>query len=191
MVMTDNYIEQMHKMPGVKHAMCVCGLSLLIVVLAGCSGGEYDELYAYIKAVKARPAGRIAPVPEFKPYESFAYSDQNQRDPFSVFTKDEEVGKSDSGIKLRPDMNRNKEALEEYPLDTLHFVGHLERGDERWAIITSPDHLVYRVRIGNHLGTNYGEIVAISETQIDIKEIIEDGMGGWIEREAALSLTEK
>ncbi len=128
-------------------------------------------------------------MPEFKPYESFVYSDENLRDPFSVISGDNEDSIS-SDLSLRPDLNRNREALEEYPLDTLHFVGHLERDQQRWAIITSPDNLVYRVKVGNHLGSNYGEIISISETTINIKEIIEDGLGGWIEREAALSLTE-
>ncbi len=168
----------------------ICCLTILLISLAGCSGNDAD-LYSYVKAVKSRPAGKIQPVPEFKPYESFAYSDANSRDPFSVYTSDgEDSVKVNSELTLRPDMDRNKEALEEYPLDTLHFVGHLEKGGERWAIVTSPDHLVYRVKVGNHLGSNYGEIVAISETQIDIKEIVQDGLGGWLEREAALSLTE-
>lgn len=161
----------------------------VMVVLTSCSSSNSD-LHEYIRAVKAKPAGRIAPVPEFKPYETFNYDESKLRDPFNVFGSESEVVESTSDIKLRPDMNRNKEALEDYPLDTLHFVGHMEKDGKRWAIVTSPDKLVYRVRIGNHLGTNYGEIIAISETQIEIKEIIQDGLGGWIEREAALSLTE-
>lgn len=174
---------------GVPYTMRVLCFGIFVLALAGCSSGNSD-LQAYVRSVKAKPAGRIAPVPEFKPYETFAYSDENLRDPFSVITDDVEGSAINSDLSLRPDMNRNKEALEEYPLDTLHFVGHLEKDDERWAIITSPDQLVYRVKVGNHLGSNYGEIVAISETRIDITEIIEDGLGGWIERDAALSLTE-
>lgn len=175
---------------GEKHILQVCFLSTLLITLVGCSGNDAD-LYAYIKAIKSRPAGKIQPVPEFKAYESFAYSDENLRDPFSVYTSDgDSSGHSNSELNLRPDMERNKEALEEWPLDTLHFVGHVEKGGEKWAIITSPNNLVHRVKVGNHIGNNYGEIVAISETQIDIKEIIQDGLGGWIEREAALSLTE-
>lgn len=161
----------------------------LMSVISGCSSSNSD-LQAYVRDIKSRPAGKIAPVPEFKPYESFAYADKDLRDPFSIINNDTNFKTTNIGNELRPDINRNKETLEEYPLDTLHFVGHLEKDGERWAIITSPDHLVYRVRVGNHLGTNYGEIVAISESQIDIKEIVQDGLGGWIERNAALSLTE-
>lgn len=166
-------------------------LLIFLAVLSGCSGGGNADLQSYIREVKARPAGRISPVPEFKPYESFVYNETNLRDPFNVLLNDSEESNASAGaLQMRPDINRNKEALEQYPLDTLHFVGHLEKDGERWAIITSPDQLVYRVKTGNHIGTNYGEIVAISETKLDIKEIIEDGIGGWIEREAALTLTE-
>lgn len=184
----DKYITN-QPLEGALYTMRVLCIGVFVLTLLGCSDTNSD-LQTYIRSVKAKPAGRIAPVPEFKPYETFTYSDTDLRDPFSVITDEDNVNSSNSELALRPDMNRNKEALEEYPLDTLHFVGHLEKGDERWAIITSPDHLVYRVKVGNHLGSNYGEIVAISETQIDIKEIIEDGLGGWIERDAALSLTE-
>ncbi len=161
----------------------------IALLLIGCSSDNTD-LQTYIREVKSRPAGKISSVPEFKPYETFAFNDADIRDPFSIVMNDTDNANANLDFALIPDINRNKEALEEYPLDTLHFVGHLEKDGERWAIITSPDHLVYRVRVGNHLGTNYGEIVAINETQIDIKEIIQDGLGGWIEREAALSLAE-
>jgi type IV pilus assembly protein PilP len=121
----------------------------------------------------------------------YSYSASELRDPFKMFDSEAsmvEDGKSTT--ELQPNINRNKETLEQYPLDTLHYVGDLQRDGEKWAIITSPDHLVHRVKVGNHLGTNYGEIVSITETKIAIKEIIQDGMGGWIEREAELSLSE-
>ena len=97
-------------------------------MLIGCSGGSDEDLNSYIRSVKQRPAGRISPVPEFKPYEIFTYSDEGLRDPFSIYTGDSDENLSaNANIELRPDMNRNKEALESYPLDTLRFVGHLER----------------------------------------------------------------
>ncbi|MGM0593597.1 MAG: pilus assembly protein PilP [Pseudomonadota bacterium] len=167
--------------------------SALIVAMGGCVNNDYSDLNSYIKSVKARPAGRIDPVPEFKTYETYTYSAADLRDPFEAFNNEATVveeSETGEGDGLRPNRDRNKETLEEYPLDTLNFVGHLEKSGEKWAIITSPDDLVHRVKIGNHLGTNYGEIVAISETKIAVREIIQDGMGGWIEREAALSLSE-
>lgn len=166
-------------------------LSLLMSTLVACASSDYSDLQRYIQQVKARPAGRITPVPEFETYETYAYAASSLRDPFKMFDSDAELVEDQaSNTGLKPDLNRNKETLEQYPLDTLHFVGDLEKDGEKWAIITSPDNLVHRVKIGNHLGTNYGEIVAITETKIIITEIIRDGMGGWIEREAALSLSE-
>lgn len=163
----------------------------LVFGLTACASNDFTDLQSYIRQVKARPAGRIAPVPEFETYETYAYSASNLRDPFKMFDNDAEVVETpQTNNGLQPDLNRNKETLEQYPLDTLHFVGDLEKDGEKWAIITSPDNLVHRVKVGNHLGTNYGEIVAITDTKIIINEIIRDGMGGWIKREAALSLSE-
>ena len=165
-------------------------LSLMLSMLVACANSDFSDLQSYIQQVKARPAGRIAPVPEFQTYETFAYSASDLRDPFKMFDSDASMIEEGSNTALQPNINRNKEALEQYPLDTLHFVGDLQKDGENWAIITSPDHLVHRVKVGNHVGTNFGEIVSITETKITIKEIIQDGMGGWIEREAELSISE-
>lgn len=179
-------------MPRIKsNKMRLIVLSVLVLPLFSCSSSDFSDLRAYINKVKARPAGRIAPVPQFETYETYEYTASNLRDPFKMFDSEAEmVEQTPSTSGLRPDQDRNKETLEEYPLDTLKFVGSLEKDGKNWAIITSPDKLVHKVKVGNHLGMNYGEITSISETKIEIKEIIQDGMGGWIEREAALSLSE-
>lgn len=163
---------------------------VLPVVLAGCTADSgHQDLDRYIAEVKARPAGRIAPVPEFKTYESYQYGASDARDPFSPQESPDQAMVS-TGEGLQPDTNRNKEPLEQFPLDTLKFVGHLEREGETWAIVTAPDKLVYRVRQGDHLGENYGKIVGVSELNLDIVEIITDGLGGWVERQAALSISQ-
>ncbi len=181
---------------GVRGGAVVAGIiKLFVVVLASsmlvaCASDNKDDLLRYVKSVKSKKAGRIAPLPEFKTYESFSYHAGELRDPFDPFEDKGEEKVVDTGIGLRPDVTRHKEALEDFPLDTLHFVGHLERGGNTWAIVTAPDGLVYRVKTGNYVGQNHGKINMISESRIDIVEIVPDGMGGWIEREAALSLTE-
>lgn len=157
-------------------------------VITGCTSDDNADLRAYIKEVKSRPAARIEPIPEFKTYEVFAYSAGKYRDPFLQFDNDAEMVSTVEGGGVAPDKNRSKEALEEYPLDTLKYVGSLERGGENWAIVTSPDKIVHRVKAGNYIGTNYGKIVSIEEDKLNIVELVADGMGGWIEREAALSL---
>ena len=156
------------------------------ILLAACSGNQYGDLETYVSEVKSRKSGRIAALPEVKPYEIFAYQAHNYRDPFTTYI--DEIP-SDSGAN-RPDINRKREALEQFPLDTLSFVGHLEKSGVRWGLVGAPDKSVYRIQVGNFLGKNYGEILAISETAIEIKEVIPDGAGSWVDRKASLSLSE-
>ena len=170
---------------GIFSAMQICALLLLVA----CSGDQHEDLTSYIDDVKSRQQGRIKGLPEIKPYESFTYDHSSLRDPFSPFVVEEEQAPIvDDG--LRPDSNRKREALEQFPLDSVVFVGNLERKGKRWALISAPDDTVYRVQPGNHLGQNFGEILSISETTIVIKEIIPNGTGGWVDREVSLQLTE-
>lgn len=169
------------------------GLALLVssaLLLAACSNQPHGDLVDYVKKVKSRPAGKIEPLPEIKPYATFVYDDTNLRDPFVPFTAAiEEAEPVDNGI--RPPMERKREALEEFPLDSLKYVGTLEKNGKVWALIEAPDKTVYRVQVGNHMGTNYGEITAITETEIKLKEIIPNGAtGGWVERIATITLSE-
>ena len=170
-------------------------LGPLLVVMASmltvaCSSSDHDDLYTYVREVKARPAGHISPLPEFEVSETYAYASAEKHDPFlprqSAMLSDASAGPDG----LRPDTERYKEALEQFPLDGLEFSGILERENEVWAIIKAPDNLVHSVRVGNHLGQNYGKVVRISETKLDIEEIIPDGLGGWIKRDAALVIAE-
>lgn len=171
---------------GIISTLQICALLLLLVA---CSGDQHQDLTAYVKDIKSRKPGRIKGMPEIRPYESFTYDPASLRDPFSPFVAEEEqVEVADDG--LRPDSNRKREALEQFPLDSLVFVGNLERNGKRWALISAPDDTVYRVQPGNHLGQNFGEILSISETIIAIKEIIPNGTGGWVDREVSLQLTE-
>lgn len=158
----------------------------LIVLLTACSGQQHDDLQNYVNQVKARQKGRVDPLPEVKPYETFTYNAHELRDPFTSFA----LSDAEENEGPRPDVDRKREALEQFPLDTLKFVGHLEKQGVRWGLISAPDNTVYRVQTGNYMGKNYGEILSISETDIKLKEIIPNGLGGWTEREASISLAE-
>ena len=160
------------------------------MLLAACSGEQHGDLRAYVKKVKAREGKPIKPLPEVKPYETFVYLDEDRRDPFSQYIEEiHSADAQDSG--LRPDAQRKREALEDFPLDSLKYVGTLEKKGIVWALVSAPDNTVYRVQVGNHMGANYGEILEISETQIKLKEIIPNGAtGGWVDRMASLSLSE-
>lgn len=164
---------------------------LLAGTLAGCAGEDMSDLRSYVKKVEARKGGRIEPLPEFKTYENYAYATAGRRDPFQPIAEPspmEEQGQAE-GPGITPDLNRRKETLEGFPLDALDFVGHMQRDGEEWALITDPEGLVHRVQVGNYLGQNHGEIHTITETKVMLTEIVPDGSGGWVEREAALALS--
>jgi type IV pilus assembly protein PilP len=160
------------------------------LLLTACSGEQHGDLVAYVNKVKTRQGSNIEPLPEVKPYETFVYIDQDRRDPFSQYI--EEIRKPETAdTGLTPDITRKREALEEFPLDSLKYVGTLEKKGIVWALISAPDNTVYRVQVGNHMGTNYGEILEITETEVKLKEIIPNGAtGGWVDRTASLSLSE-
>jgi len=171
-------------------ARYIGGLFAASILLAGCSGSGYGDLENFTREVKARPPGRVEPVPEFRTYESVAYAVQEMRSPFDPVVSDASQAEAGTGDGIRPDQHRRRESLEAFPLDTLKFVGHLEQDGEAWAIVTAPDKLVYRVQEGNYLGQNHGRIDAVTETRVNLTEIVSDGRGSWIERNASLALAE-
>ena len=172
-----------------KHFLEIIAVGIL-ALLAGCSANDNADLHGKLSLIKAKPAGKIPPLPVFVPYETFMYGAQTEQDPFKGFEGDKVDENIEDMSDDSPLRGRNLETLEQYPLDTLRYVGQLTKDGNEWAIITSPDMIVHRVKMGNHLGSNYGEIVEILEDKIMINEMIPDELGGWIEREAALSLME-
>ncbi len=163
-------------------------LALSMVIISGCSSQQYGDLDQYVEDVKRKTKGRIDPLPEVKTYESQSYSAMDLRDPFTPYAEEPSEELAQPGIQ--PNMQRKREALEAFPLDSLTFVGHLEKDGTLWGLVQAPDDSIYRVSVGNHLGKNYGEIVTITESSILLKEVIPNGSGGWVEREASLALTE-
>lgn len=157
---------------------------LLALAAAGCSG-NIDDLLAYIDQVKARPGGRIEPLPLIKPYETFTYRADNQRSPFVPDTA--QVRKAPT-TGPRPVANRNKEYLEQFPLDTLSMVGTLKRQGQTYGLVQTQDGLVHRVLPGNYIGQNDGRIVSVSNSDIDVEELLPDGLGSFFKRSAAISL---
>ena len=159
------------------------------LALAACGGGN-DDLDAYINEIKARPGGRIEPLPEITPYEIFTYKADAEgvRSPFQPDTPQAASGGGVGGPQ--PDPDRSPEFLEQFPLDTLRMVGTLYIGDTMYGLIQTSDGLIHRVVPGNYMGQNYGRITDISESQVDLVEIISDGIGGYIERDAAISLSD-
>ena len=176
-----------------------CCVFLLVPFLAGCSGGDMEDLRAYAEEVLTRKGGRIEPPPELKPYEGYTYQSAaaERKDPFRpFFQREPEAPTKTTGMDERMrqllafETNRNKEELETFPLDSLRMVGILEQEDTRWAIVLASEGTVHRVTIGNYLGRNFGKVTNVFEDRIEIREIVSDGAGSWQEREASLALVE-
>jgi type IV pilus assembly protein PilP len=157
----------------------------LAALLAGCAD-DTDELRARIEEVKSRPGGRIEPLPEVKPYETFAYAASDQRSPFEAGAP----AAATAPNALRPDANRPREFLEQFSLDTLRMVGTLRLGGREYGLVQTKDGLVHRVLPGNYVGQSDGRITAVEEAKISLIEIVPDGMGGFIQRPAALALSD-
>ena len=166
------------------------GLLLAVAAtgLAACAG-DMDDLDRYINEVKARPGGRIEPLPEITPYEVFAYvaDVEGLRSPFVPDTP-QAAGPAAGG--RRPDPERPAEFLEGFPLDTLRMVGTLDINDTVYGLVQTSDGLIHRVIPGNYMGQNDGRITDISDSEISLVEIISDGIGGYIERDAAIGLSD-
>ncbi len=164
-------------------------IAVAAVCVAAC-GGRNDDLDQYINEVKARPGGRIEPLPEITPYEVFSYiaDAEGVRSPFVPDTP--QVATSGAGGGIRPDSDRSREFLEGFPLDTLRMVGTLNIATTTYGLVQTSDGLIHRVVPGNYMGQNDGRITDISESEIEIVEIISDGIGGYIERDAAISLSD-
>ena len=155
-------------------------------LLAGCGSGNHQDLVDWMAAQGKGMRGHLDPIPQIKPYEPFAYNDFDLPDPFKP--RKIEPAKSDNANKLAPDLNRRKEPLEAYPLESLSMVGTLEKGKTLYALVKTPERDLYQVRQGMHMGQDYGVIVAISDADIKLKELVQDGAGDWSERSSTLNL---
>ena len=163
--------------------------ALASLLLAGCGGEEFQDLRDFVKNSGADMRGKIEPPPEVKPYENFVYNnDTNLPDPFKPRKPELRSGGS-TGIN-QPDFDRPKEALEEFPLENLKMVGFLSMKHVNYAVIRAPDSKLYRVKAGNHMGTNFGLIEEVTDTEVKIKELVQDSTGDWTERMSSLQLIE-
>ncbi|HET9679098.1 MAG TPA: pilus assembly protein PilP [Gammaproteobacteria bacterium] len=158
--------------------------------LTACSGGM-DDLRNFVAAEKAKKPGPIEPLPQIQPYENFTYSAQDLRSPFVPDTPVAAAPSGGSTNGITPDLNRNREYLESFPLDSLDMVGTLTFGGVTYALVRDPEGSVHRVSVGNYMGQNYGEITLVTPSEIKLIEIVPDGLGGWMEREAAIALNDE
>ncbi len=164
-----------------KHAMICFGL----LNVSACSQ-DVTDLQTFIAQTKSAHVGTVKPIPQFKPYESFSYSAAELRDPFVANIVTQESNTTTS--LLNPDMSRPRQPLEIFPLDTLSMVGILEQNEQQWGLIKDPKNTVHRVQVGNYMGQSEGRIIEINESAVYLVEIIPDGIGGYIERDASIAI---
>ena len=158
-------------------------LLLATLALAGCGSGQSD-LLKYIDQVKAKPGGRIDPLPQIKPYEVFAYEAGNERSPF---VPDKPAGRG-AAAGPRPEATRPKEYLEQFSIDTLKMAGTLSQAGTTYGLVQTQDGLLHRVRTGNYVGQYDGRVVAVTNAEIQIDELVPDGVGGFYKRSAVIAL---
>ena len=161
-------------------------LVLVVLSVAACGRGTAD-LRAKVDEIKARKGAPLEPLPIPKNFELFEYTAHEIRDPFSP-SIDEPAGTANG---VGPDMNRVKEPLESFPLDTLDMVGTLGLVGAMTALVRDPDGVIHRIREGNYAGQSYGRVTAVHEDRIELVELIPNGAGGWIERPAAIALDDE
>jgi type IV pilus assembly protein PilP len=128
--------------------------------------------------------GKLDPLPQIKPYDPFTYNAFDLPDPF----KPRKIEPTKGTSKLAPDFTRRREPLEAFPLESLTMVGTLAKQKTVYALVRTPERDVYQVRTGNYLGQNYGVIVGIGDSDLKLKELLQDGAGDWTERSSSLQL---
>jgi len=151
------------------------GSLLAFGMLTGCAQ-DMSDLKDKVAELEARPGGKIEPIPEMQPIPKYAYSVPNEtRTPFMPPTIESE--ERDNGLK--PDVDRPREPLEQFPLDALAMRGIINRQETTFALVRDGSGVIHEVLLGDHMGRNYGEVVGISESSITLEEIVPDGQGGW------------
>lgn len=163
-------------------------------LLSGCTSSDEEELRAWMAQERANAKPRVTPLEEPKPFKPQAYTAGDGMDPFNPLKliqvlRKESAQASASTDLLAPELNRRKEPLESEPLDTMTMVGSLDKKGVPTALLRVGT-LLYQVRVGNYLGQNYGKITKITENSIQLREIVQDGGGDWIERTSTLELQE-
>ncbi|HET9819212.1 MAG TPA: pilus assembly protein PilP [Rhodanobacteraceae bacterium] len=155
----------------------------MLLGLAACSG--QGDLHEWVAQVKARKGAPLPPLPVVKTFETFLYQDQDLRDPFEPAPP--QAG-SQSLAGPRPDQNRPREPLESFPLDSLKMVGTIGTASSIEALIKDPQGVVHQVRVGDYMGQNYGHVTQVTNGEVDLVELVPNGSGGWMERDASVAL---
>ncbi len=167
-----------------------------LALLAACGTSDTEEVQQWMNDQRARTKPQVQPIPEPKKFTPQSYTAEGGTEPFSnqklaqALKRDSQQGGSASAALVAPELNRRKEPLEAFPLDAMAMVGSLVKQGQPVALVRV-DNLLYQVRPGNYLGQNYGRITKVGETEVVLRELVQDAAGEWIERSATLQLQER
>lgn len=170
-------------------------LLLVAVVLIGCSSAGEDDIRQWMVEERNNTRPKVKPIAEPKLFVPQPYTNASQVEPFSsqklaqALKRDSSQAAS-NGALVAPELARRKEPLEAFPIDTMTLVGSLIKEGQPVALV-KVDGLLYQVKIGNYMGSNYGKVIRISETELVLREIVQDAVGEWIERAATIELQER
>jgi len=167
---------------------------VLVSSLAGCTSSGQDELREWMQAERSSIRPQVKPIPEPIKFVPQAYASERLIEPFSneklaSVLKNSDAAPAVNSALIAPELNRRKQPLEAFPLDTMSMVGSLNRQGQLMALV-KVDSLLYQVKPGSYLGQNYGRVMKITETEVVLREIVQDAVGEWTERLAALQLQE-
>lgn len=170
-------------------------VALVVVLLAGCGGPEHEELQGWMTEQRAITKPQVQPIPEPKKFSPQAYNQEAATDPFNSqkltqALRRESTQSASSAALIAPELSRRREPLESYPLDAMTMVGSLVKQGQPVALLRV-DSLLHQVRPGNYIGQNYGRITKVTETEVVLRELVQDAAGEWIERPATLQLQER
>ncbi len=167
----------------------------LTLAIAACGSSDQEEVQGWMNQQRALTKPRVQPIPEPKKFTPQGYTQEAATDPFSnlkltqALKRESAQSTSNAGL-VAPELARRKEPLESFPLDAMSMVGTLMKQGQPVALV-KVDNLLYQVRPGNYLGQNYGKIMTVGETEVTLREIVQDAAGEWIERKATLQLQER
>jgi len=163
----------------------------LVITIAGCGSDGLDDLRSFVKNEHKNRKPRVEPLPEIKIPPSFAYPASDKADPFSSANLAPKSTRSKTKKSLPLYLlTRRKGPLEAYPLDALKMVGTLQRKKDIWVVIKAPDGSMHRAKPGDYMGKNYGMITTITENKVSLVEKVQNAIGDWIDRQAAISISE-
>ena len=165
----------------------------LLALVAGCAADKSD-LEKFVRDERAKSGGAIEPLPTPRVFDTFTYKPADRRSPFKVDLTGTALARASRGAAgaggegIRPDDTRPREYLEDFSLDALKMVGHIELKGTMYALVKDGDGAVHRVKVGNYMGQNHGKVTNLSETEIRISEIVSDGKGSFVSRDTSLGL---